>query len=114
MESFHRGVLREMAASDGVHLNTLRVDGRIVAVNSVLHRGRRSYGYAAGFDPEFARFNPGSLILAYSIEREIERGAKTFDFLRGSESYKQQWGAVPYTSRRLLLWHGEAPHELLT
>lgn len=49
--------------------------------------------YNSGQDVErFGAFSPGIVLLANLIRDAIERGYKTFDFLRGNETYKYQMG----------------------
>lgn len=38
--------------------------------------------------------SPGSVLLSALIERQIDRGAAIFDFLKGAETYKYKQGAV--------------------
>ena len=49
--------------------------------------------YASGFDPAFAARSPGALVIARAIEAAHEAGARRYDFLRGGEAYKYEWGA---------------------
>jgi CelD/BcsL family acetyltransferase involved in cellulose biosynthesis len=86
-----RGLLRLIA---------LRIDGRVLAVLHGLAdppwvaRRRWSY-YIGGFDPEAASLSPGTLLVGHAIEQAQAEGAALFDFLRGTEPYKQRWGAEP-------------------
>ena len=59
-----------------------------------LRAGNRAFFYLGGFDPEFGALSVGSLAIAAAMERAIEEGASTFDFLAGREAYKYRWGAV--------------------
>jgi CelD/BcsL family acetyltransferase involved in cellulose biosynthesis len=83
----------------------LRIDGRIIAVLYGMHAHRRTYFYLSGFDSEFARLSPGTLIVAAAIEHARREGAGAFDFMRGREPYKYRWGAIdrPNAMRRLWL-----------
>ena len=51
--------------------------------------------YNSGFDPAHARLAPGIVLLAHLIRDAIERGVPVFDFLRGEESYKYDFGPTP-------------------
>jgi CelD/BcsL family acetyltransferase involved in cellulose biosynthesis len=51
--------------------------------------------------------------MKYTIDQAIDERVRVFDFLRGSESYKAEWGARPELTSRLLLWHERAPSDLL-
>ncbi len=105
MEAFHRGAAVALSEGGRARFHVLRLDGRIVAVTYILAHGERAGGYLGGFDPALAAFSPGALLLEYAIDEAIRAGAREFDFLRGEEAYKRDWGAVPYRTYRLRLWH---------
>jgi CelD/BcsL family acetyltransferase involved in cellulose biosynthesis len=50
------------------------------------------YLYNSGYDPKFAAYSAGVALLAYRIHKAILQGVKTFDFLRGDEDYKYDFG----------------------
>lgn len=89
-----RGLLR---------LEALRLGGRIIAVQFALRRGTRGYSWLHAFDPEFAAHGPGWILLARSLEAAVDAGVRSFDFLRGREAYKYEWGAAdqPQFRRRI-------------
>ncbi|MGI8743148.1 MAG: GNAT family N-acetyltransferase [Bryobacteraceae bacterium] len=113
LECFHRSAARGLWDRGLVRLHTLRLDDRIVAVVYAFVHAQRAYSYLGGFDPALARFSPGALIMGYTIEQAIREGVTEFDFLRGRESYKADWGAKPAVSSRLVLWHDKRPVDLL-
>jgi CelD/BcsL family acetyltransferase involved in cellulose biosynthesis len=52
------------------------------------------YGaYQSGWDPAYAHFSIGSVLVANAIRGAAQHGAHTFDFLRGGEAYKYRFGA---------------------
>jgi CelD/BcsL family acetyltransferase involved in cellulose biosynthesis len=51
--------------------------------------------YNSGFDPAHAALSPGLVLLAHVIGDAIARGRQRFDFLRGEERYKYDFGPVP-------------------
>jgi CelD/BcsL family acetyltransferase involved in cellulose biosynthesis len=63
--------------------------------------------YNAGVDPEARYLSPGVVLIAGLVRRALEAGAKRFDFLRGDESYKYEWGAVDEPVQRLLVRRDE-------
>jgi CelD/BcsL family acetyltransferase involved in cellulose biosynthesis len=105
MEVFHRRAAMRLSEAGKARFHVLRLDGRIVAVAYILAEGERSSGYLSGFDPELVAYSPGALLLEYSVAEAIRGGAREFDFLRGEEAYKRDWGAVPYRTYQLRLWH---------
>ncbi len=49
--------------------------------------------YQSGIDPDQRQFEPGHLVNAFALEWANQQGLKYFDFMRGDEPYKQDWGA---------------------
>lgn len=94
LQSFHTEVAHALLRRGWLRFHGLRFNRELSAVLYCFHvHGRTSY-YLGGFDPALARFSPGTLLTEYAIEHAIREGAREFDFLRGSETYKYQWGAV--------------------
>jgi CelD/BcsL family acetyltransferase involved in cellulose biosynthesis len=105
----HREAAPQLLAAGLLRLHALRLEGAIVAVLYCLadapqRRERRWYDYIGGFDPRFAAFSPGTVLLAHAIEAARAEGAVALDFLRGSERYKYRWGAVDEPMARLRRW----------
>ncbi len=113
MEEFHREAAIALASRGLVRLHVMRLEQRIISVVYVWVERGRAYSYLGGFDPGLARFSPGALSLEYAIEQSLREGARVFDFLRGEESYKASWGAQKRVTERVLLWHSQAPADLL-
>jgi CelD/BcsL family acetyltransferase involved in cellulose biosynthesis len=70
------------------------VDGRVVGVVHTLRDGRAVRFYIGGHDPDAAFLSPGGALVRHAIEGAIAAGVPEFDFLRGEEPYKYQWGAA--------------------
>ena len=51
--------------------------------------------YNSGFHPDRAALAPGLVLLVHVIEDAILRGKRRFDFLRGEERYKYEFGPTP-------------------
>ncbi|HEV8698075.1 MAG TPA: GNAT family N-acetyltransferase [Candidatus Limnocylindrales bacterium] len=62
--------------------------------------------YNAGIDPDARALSPGVLLTYAYIRRSLDRGLRRFDFLRGDEPYKYEWGAVDEPIQRLLVRRG--------
>jgi CelD/BcsL family acetyltransferase involved in cellulose biosynthesis len=112
VQKAHRETARLFLDAHVLRLYALRIGGEIIAVYyGFMHRsaGRlRAYFYLSGFDPAYAKFSAGGLIVEHAIRASIEQGAAEFDFLRGSESYKYRWGARDRMTYRRRLWHSAA------
>ena len=96
--------LFELLGGDGtVQLHFLAVGGRRIAAGVWFEDADAWYLYNAGVDPEARELSPGVLLSALAIEAAIVAGRRRFDYLRGDEPYKYQWGAVDEPIQRLLV-----------
>jgi CelD/BcsL family acetyltransferase involved in cellulose biosynthesis len=59
--------------------------------------------YQKGWDPAYASFSIGSLLVSEAITHSARAGAHTFDFLRGTEDYKYRFGAVDVDDETFVL-----------
>jgi CelD/BcsL family acetyltransferase involved in cellulose biosynthesis len=95
MERFFRRVVPALAASGGARLAFLDLpDGPVAAFVTLEWDGTVGL-YNSGFRPERASLSPGVVLLAHVIRDAVERGRRRFDFLRGEERYKFEFGPVP-------------------
>lgn len=60
--------------------------------------------YQSGTETELSHLEPGHLANAWTLRYAIDHGYRWFDYLRGDEPYKAQWGAVPTAVQRVRLW----------
>ncbi len=96
--------LFELFGADGaLRLSFLTVGDRRIAAGVHLDTPDRLYYYNAGVDPDARDLSPGVVMVERFVRRAIERGQRSFDFLRGDESYKYEWGAVDEPIQRLLV-----------
>lgn len=103
VRAFHAEATAELLALGALRLHALRLDDRVAAVIYGFSDGRCEYYYLGGFDPAYKAISPGTLVIAYAMEQAIQSGARAFDFLRGQERYKYDWGATDRPSYRRLL-----------
>ncbi len=96
--------LFELLGADGTfQLHFLAVGGRRIAAGAWFEDDTAWYLYNAGVDPEARELSPGVLMSAKAIEAAILAGRRRFDYLRGNEPYKYEWGAVDEPIQRLLV-----------
>ncbi|MFL5238420.1 MAG: GNAT family N-acetyltransferase [Rhizomicrobium sp.] len=91
---FHVAALPRLLTEGLVRLYALSIGGEVAGVYYGFHHRERAYAYQCGYDPSFAFQSPGMLLIAHAMEQAIHEHAQEFDFLRGGESYKYQWGAT--------------------
>lgn len=67
----------------------------VAALSAFLDHHKNTFRfYIMGFNPDFARFSPGKLMVLHAVGQAIEMGFSTYDFMRGDESYKYSFGAL--------------------
>jgi CelD/BcsL family acetyltransferase involved in cellulose biosynthesis len=64
--------------------------------------------YQWGWDPAWARFSMGSVLTYHAIRLAACAGARTLDFLRGTEAYKYRFGAIDRHDRTWMVPRGPA------
>ena len=63
------------------------------------------FSYLSAFDPEFGALGFGKLLLYEAMKHTFESGFRSWNFLRGSEPYKLDWGAVTLPRKRVIVEH---------
>lgn len=92
MEAFFRQVLVALATRDAVRLWLLQTDVRALAAFICLEWEATVGLYNSGFAPAHAALSPGLVLLSHLVRDAIARGRARFDFLRGEERYKYEFG----------------------
>ncbi len=77
-----RGILR---------LYFLRAGPRALAVDVTLEDGGVRYMLKGGFDPDFGRFAPGTVLLGRGLEEAFARGLHRVELGGGDDPYKLRW-----------------------
>ncbi len=94
-----RGFLREAAERflqmGRLRLQWVELDGQPIAVEFDLDAGEEVFFFQSGMAPEMAAERPGWLGTIAALRRAQQEGYRSFDFLRGDESYKSHWRAEP-------------------
>ncbi|MBV9873102.1 MAG: GNAT family N-acetyltransferase [Verrucomicrobia bacterium] len=90
---FYRQAFKSLHAAAAIKIFVLRLGGNPVAALVAFIHKRILYYYIGAFDPDYAKFSPGNLIILRAIEFAGRAGCHSFDFLRGREAYKYRWGA---------------------
>jgi CelD/BcsL family acetyltransferase involved in cellulose biosynthesis len=100
---FLRRWFEETGPDGPVELYFLSVGERRIAAGILVDDGSRLMFWNAGVAAEARELSPGVLLAARCIELALERGRTAFDFLRGNEPYKYEWGARDEPIQRLLV-----------
>lgn len=92
VREFHRKIAPALLRKNVLRLYSLRLNGICIASAYIFFEREQALCYLHGYDPEFSRLSPGTLILAAVIEDAIRQGKQCVNFLRGKEEYKKSWG----------------------
>ena len=95
MEGFFRRVIVALAAQGAARLYFLDTPAGPIAAFVTLEWDDTVGLYNSGFRPDCAALSPGLVLLAGLVRDALERGRRRFDFLRGEERYKYEFGPVP-------------------
>lgn len=95
----------ERAEQDGGQMQVARVrcGASLIYVAVAFDDGTSCYLYNAGMDPQAASASPGVTGTALYLQDRLAAGRRRFDFLRGDEPYKYEWGAIDEPIERLLV-----------
>jgi CelD/BcsL family acetyltransferase involved in cellulose biosynthesis len=91
------------AGNGQLHVALVRCGARLVFAALAFDDGQQVFLYNAGMDPSAADVSPGVTGTALYFQDRLAAGRRRFDFLRGNEPYKYEWGAVDQPIERLLV-----------
>jgi CelD/BcsL family acetyltransferase involved in cellulose biosynthesis len=95
MEIFFRSISGVLAERETLRLWFLEAAGGSMASFITLEWDGTVGLYNSGFEPSWAGLSPGLVLLTHLIRDAIARGKTRFDFLRGEERYKYEFGPAP-------------------
>jgi CelD/BcsL family acetyltransferase involved in cellulose biosynthesis len=102
-ESFFCQIAEVFGREGMVRLSELRsMEGPIASSLSFV-QGRTWALYNSGFDPRYRQYSPGIVLVAHTIRQAISENLTLYDFLRGREIYKYDFGASDHLLYRLRL-----------
>jgi CelD/BcsL family acetyltransferase involved in cellulose biosynthesis len=103
--TFNREAAAGLLAKGSLRLYGLFFEGKFSASLYAFQKNETLYFYATGFDPRFSKLDLGLIIIGEALKRALQEGVRTFDFLKGNERYKYEWGArdQPMFRRQLIL-----------
>ena len=106
MASFFFEMVHSFIDTGWLDLAILEVNKQPAAAYLSLNYGGRIYLYNSGYDPKFGAYSAGIALLAYRIHKAINQGCRYFDFLRGDEPYKYDFGGKNTFVYRVLVRRG--------
>lgn len=101
MATFFREVAEGFLASGRLRLAFLSTQGVDVASVFQFRTDGALLLYNSGYDPVHRDASPGLVLIARSIGHAVGEGCSEYDFLRGTERYKNDLGGVDRLVYRL-------------
>jgi CelD/BcsL family acetyltransferase involved in cellulose biosynthesis len=100
-QRFYTEVARFCAERGWLRLAFLRLNRRPLAFQFLLDYGDVVSQLKGGFDEEYRKYAPGTLLLQDVIARAFENETKSYEFLGAEEAFKLEW-ATGRRERKLL------------
>ena len=91
-QQFLRNAAHGFLETGNLRLWRLDANGMPIAVIWCVRSDASVAFYTTGYDTAWRKYGPGRQIMSRAINGAIDEGATEFDFLRGDEPYKRQWG----------------------
>jgi CelD/BcsL family acetyltransferase involved in cellulose biosynthesis len=110
MAEYFLDMAHDLIDTGWLDLAILEVDGEPASAYFSYRYGDRVYLYNSGYNPRFASYSAGVALLAYRMHKAILQGCRYFDFLRGDEPYKYDFGGQDTYVYRAMC-HGTASPE---
>jgi CelD/BcsL family acetyltransferase involved in cellulose biosynthesis len=101
--NFHLDVAESFSKKEWLSLYVMKLSGTPVAAEYGFKYKSKYYAYIAGYDPNYSKYSVGNMLFVYIISKLIQEGLTQYDFLRGSEHYKDYWNALPNWNYQAIL-----------
>ena len=88
---FHRDLMHALLPQGKLRLMKLNMGGCTIAMLYCMRYRDTFYFFQSGFDPAYAEYSPGDVLLGYAIEHAIAEGCRVFDMLKGDHDYKRHF-----------------------
>ncbi|MEO8287339.1 MAG: GNAT family N-acetyltransferase [Chloroflexota bacterium] len=92
-----------LAGLGWLEIVSLSANGQTVASSINFLLGNRWNSYMKGFDPEWSKARPGTVLDALRVKQAVALRATEFDFGRGDEPYKSGFGGTVRRNTRVLV-----------
>jgi CelD/BcsL family acetyltransferase involved in cellulose biosynthesis len=91
MGEFYRRYASAACRKGVLRLCFMRIDGRAIAMQLAIEAGRRFWLLKIGYDEEFKRCSPGTLLTAETIRYAASTGLSSYEFLGVDEEWIHLW-----------------------
>jgi CelD/BcsL family acetyltransferase involved in cellulose biosynthesis len=88
---FYTEVARWAADRGDLRLASLRIGDRAIAFDLALEADGAHYLLKTGYDQDYRRFGPGSMLRAAMVGRAFAKGMEVYEFLGSDAAWKREW-----------------------
>ena len=105
---FFSSLLKDVAAFKNVHFSRISLNDQAIAYHFGFVDHDKIYWYKPTFDPHYAPYSPGKIMIKEAMSDALVAGLKEFDFLLGNEPYKFQWTSLQRSNHKIWLFSRQA------
>jgi CelD/BcsL family acetyltransferase involved in cellulose biosynthesis len=110
---FYIRLAERQAELGRLRLTFLRMGGKRISFNYVLHDRKKLYGVKIGYDPEYHTYSPGNMLLNLILQTACDEGIEEYDFLGVDDEWKFEWTKQSREHRWLFLFRNGLRPRLL-
>lgn len=103
MKSFFKDIINGFREKKMMNLTFLKLKEKTIAGAMTFFFKDEVLLYNSGLDNNFIHLSPGLILTVNLIKKSIETGKKKFDFLRGGERYKYDFGGKERKLYKIIL-----------
>jgi dTDP-4-amino-4,6-dideoxygalactose transaminase/CelD/BcsL family acetyltransferase involved in cellulose biosynthesis len=101
-QKFYSGIAKDYLAKEMLRLDLLLLNEKVIAFSYSFQWSGRYFYYTPGYDPDYAKYSPGTILLMHILEDAFKSGIKEFDFSKGELRYKSHWTTGERQNRRII------------
>jgi CelD/BcsL family acetyltransferase involved in cellulose biosynthesis len=88
---FHHAISKIALDHGWLRLHTINIEGNVIGVSYCFRYRNCIFGYNAGYNINWRKYSPGTLLMAHVIRSSIQEAADVLDMGQVSAEYKFSW-----------------------
>jgi CelD/BcsL family acetyltransferase involved in cellulose biosynthesis len=100
---FYKRLSTRLLTKNRLEFWILELNGQIAAAQFAMRYRDKVYQLQEGYDPEHSSNRVGMILRAEALKQLISDGVRTYDFLAGSDKYKERWGVTKGSYRDITI-----------
>lgn len=101
-QKFYSEVAKDYLKRKMLRLDLLLLNGKLIAFSYSFQWNGRYLYYTPAYDPDYAKYSPGTVLLMYILEDALKSGLREFDFSKGELQYKFHWTSGERLNKRVV------------